>query len=1155
MNVLLVSQCDKRALVETRRVLDQFAERRGDRTWQTAITEAGLLTLRKLLRKTARKNTSVACHWIRGRDHTELLWIVGNASRFNAEGAVPTNTTERNILRRDDENDWHTAEEVRLLAQLGALLHDFGKASVAFQQRLEGKRTERNLYRHEWVSLRLFLAFVGKGDDASWLTRLADAEHCQPDEWTAVGRYHRDGLDVDVDQYPFRSLLEHAPLAAAVGWLVVTHHRLPVAPPQNVEGKKIWWGKRVDRFESSWLNTPLASVAHDWNELPRVVPREQAEPYWQLAGALPVLDADWRKQAARVARRLLERRQRQSADHWLHNAYVMHLARLCLMLADHDYSRLSVGPDDRPAPPRAAFVREGQALFANTRRDRYGTSVLNQSLLEHLLGVGQAAGQIAHALPGFERYLPRLAQHRGLRKRSGNAKFVWQDKAFDAALGMREAAFEQGAFIVNMASTGCGKTLGNARILYALADPQRGMRASYALGLRTLTLQTGRSYRRDLHLSEDELAVLVGGSASRALFEYYEEQATTTGSASAQSLIEEDSHVLYEGDVADHPLLSRALADPDIRRLVSAPMLVCTVDHLVPATESLRAGRQIAPMLRLLSADLVLDELDDYDLDDLPALTRLVYWAGMLGSRVVLSSATLPPALVQGMFLAYRAGRRQFLRNRGTSPTDSPRLAIPCLWVDEFSVQTQTCGGADEGSDFAEAHHGFVERRVGRLRAPQVEPLRRAELCRLESGTRDRQQLRAGFAAQVRDACLRLHSDHADIEPVSGKRVSFGIVRMANIDPLMDVACELYRLGAPAGTHIHLCVYHARFPLAQRSAIEHLLDTVFDRREDEGCAVYRLPSIRAVLDAQEQREVQDHLFVVLASPVCEVGRDWDADWAVAEPSSMRALIQLAGRVQRHRRRPPRKPNVLVLDTNLKALENPGGQRAVFARPGFEKETADRRFQLVSHRLGDVLAEDEYRVIDAVPRVRPRPDAERRPQHSWVDLEHARIEAAMLPQAVPEVSGTGRRRRSPAVPNLERDQVAPAWQHPQALLAGVLPQQQPFREDSSPDQTLAFLPNDDEDMLLHRVEDDRRKRGVSVFVPAPELLHRIPLEPAVGISPWGGLDLAEILELITEQAEAMDLPLYEAARKLTTVKVPRSDQGWRWHPWLGFAPYR
>src|SRR5690606_19552356 len=126
-----------------------------------------------------------------------------------------------------------------------------------------------------------------------------------------------------------------------------------------------------------------------------------------------------------------------------------------------------------------------------------------------------------------------------------------------------------------------------------------------------------------------------------------------TSSSSIQELMEEDSAVLYEGQQSEHPLLSSAMHDQHICSLLSARLLVCTVDHMTPATEAQRAGRQIAPMLRLMSSDLVLDELDDFNLDDLPALTRLVYWAGLLGSRVVLSSATLPPALLQGMFLAY----------------------------------------------------------------------------------------------------------------------------------------------------------------------------------------------------------------------------------------------------------------------------------------------------------------------------------------------------------------------------------------------------------------------------------------------------------------------------------------------------------------------
>lgn len=1144
MNVLLVSQCDKRALTETRRLLDQFAERRGDRTWQTPITQAGLDTLRRLLRSTARKNTAVACHWIRGQDHSELLWIVGDARRFNTEGAVPTNTTTSDVLRRGDENDWHQAPDIRLLAQLAALLHDLGKASVAFQQRLQGTRNERNRYRHEWVSLRLFLAFVGDDDDAGWLGRLAANDIGPESEWIAPGRYLRDGVDENINRQPFRGLTSRAPLAAAVAWLVVTHHRLPLVPAPKSDGAgQDWLGKRAGRFQPDWLETPLAQVAHDWNEIDSRATRDEAAPYWSLAGEgeLPAIAPAWRAQARRVAASLLKLHAQRTGD-WLGNPYVMHLARLCLMLADHHYSGLGMD-GDQPAAERRRFAKRDQRVFANTLRP----GVMNQSLLEHLLGVGHTASLIAHTLPNFERHLPRLAHHRGLRKRSADKSFAWQDRAFDTAASMRDASREHGAFVVNMASTGCGKTLANARILYALADPQLGLRVSYALGLRTLTLQTGRSYRHDLGLNDDELAVLVGGSASRALFEYHEAEAEAGGSASTQKLIEEDSHVLYEGNIGDHPLLSRALANPEIRKLIAAPMLVCTVDHLAPATESLRAGRQIAPMLRLMSSDLVLDELDDYDLDDLPALTRIVHWAGMLGARVVLSSATLPPALVQGMFMAYRAGRCHYRRNRGQlRVADDAPVEVPCLWTDEFGAQSESCASDDA---FAAAHARFVERRVGKLQASG--PLRIAELLPLGIRAQRSEDVRAQFAAEIRSACLRLHAAHAEPDPVTGKRVSFGLVRMANIDPIFHVARALIAGAMREGVHLHLCVYHARFPLVQRSAIEHMLDATFDRRD--AAAVWRLPEIRGALDAADS--APDHLFVVLASPVCEVGRDWDADWAIAEPSSMRSLIQLAGRVQRHRMKAPQAPNVLVFDTNLKGIEQGNANAAVFFRPGFEKATPDGRFLLTSHRLTALLDQAEYQHLNAIPRILPR--AQLDPRTRWVDLEHARMQAGMLPIPAAPPATSGRRSARPT-PAPETDTAAACWIHPQSALTGVLPQQQPFREDNLRKSTLAWLPSDEDEQALvpQRVEELRDgRRGEKLYVRARDLLHDVPVKAGPRVSRWGAFDL---LALVTEQAEAQDLPLDRAAQRFTTVEVPSVDdtpQGWLWHPWLGITKCR
>lgn len=1141
MNVLLVSQCSKNALKETRRILDQFAERRGERTWQTSITQAGLDTLRKLLRSKARKNTAVACHWIRGHDHSELMWVVGDASQFNTRGATPTNTTRRNILRTEDENDWHTAEDIRLLAQMAALLHDLGKGSVAFQDRLDGKLKEKNLYRHEWVSLRLFLAFVGLDDDEGWLQRLADRDGFNEREWIASGRYQCDGLGAD-NRFPFRDL---PPLAAAIAWLIVSHHRLPVVPVEDINGTQERLGKRSRSHNSLWLEEPLSLVAHDWNEIRQSAERAQIKPYWKFAGSLPMSEPRWREIAARLARHLLALRQRRN-DKWLSNPYVMHLARLSLMLADHYYSGLGLDKEDKPVWERKRFLDSEASLMANTTRDRYGSTVANQSLNEHLLGVTHTAGLMAHALPGFERYLPRLANHRGLRKRSKVDRFRWQDKAADAATALRESARENGAFIVNMASTGCGKTLANARILYALADPQQGMRATYALGLRTLTLQTGRSYRTDLHLGDDELAVQVGGSASRSLFEFYEEQAEAHGSASVQNLIEEDSYVLYEGVTADHPLLSRAMRDSNIRKLLSAPILTCTVDHMVPATESLRAGRQIAPMLRLMSSDLILDELDDYDLNDLPALTRLVHWAGMLGTRVVLSSATLPPSLVTGMYQAYRAGRQQYRQNRGRDGgrTDA-MVEVPCLWTDEFGVHTASCSN---GREFLSEHNTFVGKRATQLINAEKKsgPLRRGAILPLTIATHlPDEKIHAEFARQVREACLRLHQDHAEPDPVSGKQVSFGLVRMANIDPLFDVAQTLFALGAPDDTRIHLCVYHARFPLVQRSAIEYQLDAAFNRRGKEGQAVYELPGIRSALDAYPEKH---HLFIVLASPVCEVGRDWDADWAVAEPSSMRSLIQLAGRVQRHRGKCGDKPNMLIFDTNLKHFKKGSRDGVAYIRPGFEKTGGGERarhFQLSTHRLSELLTEEEYRAINALPRVFPRPTEAWQPNRSLVDLEQARTATSMLPPV---------RKPGAEAPPLEPDAAFATWKYPSAALTGVLPQQQPFRDDPSRTTTLAFLPDDEEEMLkLHRIEDDKAKRGQKLYLLVEgNQRHDVVFELGERIGPWGDFDL---MELLAEQADYLDLPLCDCAKRMATVEVPANDEGWRYHPQLGFGKKR
>ena len=106
MMITFVSECEKKALSKTRRVLDAFANRIGHRTWQTVITNEGLQAVKKLLRKTVSKNTAVSCHWIRSRSRSELLWIVGSQSKFNEQGFVLVNYTQQANLLSFNEEDW-----------------------------------------------------------------------------------------------------------------------------------------------------------------------------------------------------------------------------------------------------------------------------------------------------------------------------------------------------------------------------------------------------------------------------------------------------------------------------------------------------------------------------------------------------------------------------------------------------------------------------------------------------------------------------------------------------------------------------------------------------------------------------------------------------------------------------------------------------------------------------------------------------------------------------------------------------------------------------------------------------------------------------------------------------------------------------------------
>jgi CRISPR-associated endonuclease/helicase Cas3 len=968
MMVTFVSECEKKALIRTRRVLDAFANRIGSRTWQTVITEEGLQAVKKLLRKTATKNTAVACHWIRSRSRSELVWIVGNRDKFNSEGIVAVNTTQKVLLHQDSQNDWHVLPLIKSLTALAALFHDWGKASEYFQSKLADSKKTGDPLRHEWISTLFFNAFVNGETDEQWLTRLKDgnieAEHLR----ALVCKKHEQKKDKN------KPLSELPPAASFIAWLVVSHHRLP-SFIDEATGQPPYRQVPAKNFKEIFkVITQKWGYANNYDEA-------DLSRCFDYSKGLPSASAQWLKYARKNAGKLLDclPRLEQSLEDgsW---RLILHHCRLALMLGDHWYS--SQDSDKQ--------WQSAQDLYANTGRDGVSKKiVMKQKLDEHLVNVARQAVRNAHLLPVFEGRqgeMQYVYDAKPLRQKSP-AAFSWQDTAVSKISNWRTKQSEKfnpdqfGFFAVNMASTGKGKTFTNAKIMRALSKDSESLRFILALGLRTLTLQTGDEYRERIKLTTDELAVLIG---SRAVLEFHqknqqqqaEDEQVLTGSESAESLL--DSEIDFDVDIPED-FLQTVLTSFKSRQFLYAPVLSCTIDHLMAATETKRGGRHILPSLRLMSSDLVIDEIDDFDGADLIAVGRLIHLAGMLGRKVMISSATLPPDLVEGYYNAYQAGWAIFTKMRERSPL------IGCAWIDEFTTQVQSINCTVENSgidEFNRHHQEFIAKRLKSLQSQTVKRKAGITLCtKPESHENSEESLQHVFFSIIQNAIIEKHRQHYETDPTTGKKVSFGFVRVANINPCIELTRFLLNADWPEDIEIRAMAYHSQQVLIMRSEQEKHLDQVLKRNQGDRYGFNHL-LIRQHLNKINSPNV---IFVVIATPVEEVGRDHDFDWAVVEPSSFRSFIQLAGRVLRHRylEQDIGQPNMALLQYNLKGFL--GREKTVFCQPGYESQ----QHQLDTHDLSQLVDADALAIrLDAGPRICKHDSLN--PERNLADLEHEAI---------------------------------------------------------------------------------------------------------------------------------------------------------------------
>ena len=943
MMVIFTSQSDKKAIKTTRWILDMFANRIGTDTWQTSITEDGLSQVQKLLKDHATKSMAVSCRWIRGRNHSELLWIVGNRHRFNQDGMVPVNYTRKNILHSEWENDWHYLPAVKALAAVAALLHDWGKSTTAFQNKLAGKGVS-DPYRHEWISCKLIEALVRISGDAEndepWLELLQQ------------GKFNQTKMLREVKDWQ-KSVQKLPPLAVMLVFLILSHHRVPSLYERKV------CTKYAD-VSSGDIAAVLGRIKTSWG-----YSKELASIKVSFSGGMLEDSVIWQKALQRWIEKLIYEKD-NLMELWQEDNFkpLFLYARISLMIADYSVSAQQHDP----------LWKGSQKLYANTKN-----GALKQYLDEHLVRAAKKAVEVAHHLPALLSNLGKVENLRALRKPSP-APYAWQDKAVSEIrkiLHEQEAngIAKQGGFVVNMASTGCGKTFANAKIMQALSEDGNSLRYTLGLGLRSLTLQTGDEYRRRIGIKDDNMAVLIGSASIKKLHEM---------NVDDDDDIDEQEELFYgllDEDIEVSEKILQVLFDRKnsnkCKALLYAPVVVATIDHIMPATECIKGGRQLLPLLRLMSADLVIDEVDDFGVKDLTAIARVVNLAGVFGfgRKVLISSATITPDLAEGLFSAYYAGYKQYMA------FFKQHTVVNCIWTDEFRTVAKGMGEMpDEVAvlQYHDFHYAFAKRRVQNI-AKQLVKRRGiiaecADICSAEHKEQ-------AFFAKMAEQAFKLHMNNCQQDEKTGRKISIGLIRMANIKPCVQCTQYLFKMELPPNVTIKVMAYHSRQVMLLRQAQERYLDGVLHRKAAWSDVVsLDDETIRKHIETSQTENV---IFIVVATPVEEVGRDHDFDWAVVEPSSYRSIIQLAGRVMRHRRLACdiAKPNVAIMQYNLKEVLGKG--RNVFCHPGFE---SGENYHLITHDMKSLVDESALaQSIDAIPRLLPAEILQ--PNDKLVDLEH------------------------------------------------------------------------------------------------------------------------------------------------------------------------
>lgn len=922
MFVIVVSECTKNAYLKSRRVLCDYLPQIANKTWAGKITQDGLEALYQKLKKQASKNTSIVCHLTK-RNGRELSWMIGDRTQFTENGEFAFATTEKDVLKTDVVKS-ELSQASQYISTISAICHDIGKANKQFQEKLitDDMTKTSDFMRHEAISLYVFnrlvietIKNVGKDkNEFEIIKKLSDPKYLsntitvKSNALMPLGiEKEKDGEKAFFEVNNIIKMKDKYPCLSTIFFLIVSHHRLPAGKLNDKDFYSSNYSKHINSKQTKLF---LANNTIDdgknifFNDENSNFIKSLSMKFGQLANVIENNNVNF-DQIFPIT-----------------SLY----SRLALILADRYISSQK--------DPKTVY--NPKELYANSQivNDK---KVYAQTLQDHLTQVGKQCNSNFRKLNNIINdqkalsYIEkeRVPKHLKLSNSDTSNKFYWQDQMIkEVKKRAREDIKEHGFFGILASGTGTGKTRSAAKLMHSLTED---LRYTLAVGLRTLTLQTGAEYIDELKLNKKDVAVLVGSDLSKKLFEAERGKKNLSKNSHLGTDTDLDDEIdgeIFAEDQDDYNGLNNeilSLCKDKEKKFLNSPIVVCTIDHLM-SISNMTTGRHLISSLRVMTSDLILDEIDSYSDKDLVPIGKLIYRTALAGRKVILSSATIPSVIVDSFYECYQKGYEIY------SKFVNKECKIFAGWFSEFH-DISKIKNIKDNVFFKNQHESFINELNSKLKET---PAKR------KAGVLDIQKTDKEEAFEtILSECFSLH-EKFNIER-NGVRISTGAVRFNLVKDCRDFSKLLYNKDIDKDICLKTMCYHSKnFPIILDEQ-EKILNSLLKRKDE--FAIFEHPIIKKCIE----QGFKDIVIILSTTSIEEVGRDHDFDYAVAEPASNRSIVQFAGRVKRHREYNAIIPNFILLSNSLK----------IFSVKNIDKKIKDKK---------DIILE-----ISENPRMDARPN--------------------------------------------------------------------------------------------------------------------------------------------------------------------------------------